>query len=149
MSRSPAGSSRSARHHGHSPSRITNRAAPRGQAAVLAVASVVDGIGSEPETIAVERPIHDGGHPPARDHVLAQLEEAGRHQDSEPAADSPAREGKAPVRLAPRTRPKARANAVAAWATSSMLAPRSRQPASEAIDVETTPGIPHASMRLK
>ena len=40
---------------------------------------VVDLLGCPGESIAMERAIHDRGDPPARDRVLAQLEQAARH----------------------------------------------------------------------
>src|SRR5439155_17485806 len=51
----------------------------RGQATVLAVAAVVNGLGRPGKAVAVECPIDDGRDPPAGRRVLAQLEQTRRH----------------------------------------------------------------------
>ena len=54
-------------------------AVARGQAAVLAVAAVVDLVGRAGEPVPMEGAIDDRRDPPAGDRVLAELEQAGRH----------------------------------------------------------------------
>jgi len=50
-----------------------------GEPAVLAVGTVVHGLGVAGEPAAIEVPIDDRRDPPTRDRVLAKLEEAGAH----------------------------------------------------------------------
>ena len=83
----------------------------RRQPAVLAVAAVVDQLGRRREPVAVEGPVDDRRDPPARDRVLAQLEQAGGHRVRPVAAmDAATRQASsAPMRRrTPRRRPRRR-----------------------------------------
>ena len=58
------------------------------EAAVLAIAAVVDLLGVPGEAIPVEGSVHDRRDPPARDGVLAQFEQAGGHGQRVPTGAS-------------------------------------------------------------
>ena len=97
-------------------------------AAVEAVAPILDLAGGQREALAREHAVHDGRDPPAGDRVLAQLEQALAHagagtaissRAARSAAGSPAG-GRLPSRGASRPAAKARANTVAASATRSV-----------------------------
>ena len=118
--------------------------------AVLAVAAVVDRVGRAGEPVAMEGAVDDRRDPPAGDRVLAQLEQAGRHLSRRspdgPAADSRTRS--APRRSGAGERRPRRSRAARSTAAVGDGVDRAG-PASPAIDVETTPGMPHASISSK
>ena len=113
--------------------------AVRGRAVGAAEDAVVDRLGGAREPVAVERAVDDRRHPPAGDRVLAQLEQAGGHRLRAPSSGASMRRGEGPGEDARRRR-----------STDSVDgATSSGSPRSAAIDVETTPGMPHGSMRSK
>ena len=134
-------------------------------AAVEAVAVVVDQGRGHREPLAVERPVHHRRHPPAGDGVLAQLEQALAHRGTPGlfmrapatrAAPAPPAPRRGPRRGAARPRAARRSGRRTPGRRRRRLRPPARwtgarpgRPASRAIDVESRPGIPHGSIRPK
>ena len=133
--------------------------------AVEAVAAVLDLGGLEREPLPREGAVDDGGDPPAGDRVLAELEQAlahvpspipsGRHGAGQALEDGALRDrvgdGRrvADERGAEVARERRGERGGGAGDVGRATGGAAAWPRSAAMDVETTPGMPQASMRSK